>query len=495
MKITCQSCQSKYNVADEKVQGKIVKIRCRKCGGTIVVNATAGAAGGGAPSANGARPGDESAPAPSGGGEWHVNLGDNDQRQMSLADLVAAYNSGAVTQDTFIWTDGMDDWRPLAAVEPVVSALHASAASHAHAAPAQAAYEPAPAAYEPPAPAAYEPPAPASYHPPAPASYRPSAAAAYQAPAAAAAYQAPAQAAYQAPAAATYQAPAAAYGSSYAAQASAPAAEAKRAAVKREPRGRDLFSTQVGDDVQTSAATNLAAPAADDGKLTGQRNENSVLFSLAVLTKSAEERAPGSDPAAKDDSGMIDLKALVAKSESARPAARLDGDVFAPPLGFAAPPMTTPLGPLGAHGAESQGKSRLPMLIGAGGGIAVLLALGIFIGVKLAGGGTATAPTASAAASIPIPASATAEATASAAPEASASPSASVAASATKPKPVGGGAWHAPAGGKSPSSGANASPQSTGAPALPASPTAPTKKGGDCGCNGDLMCLMKCSTH
>ncbi len=38
MKITCQSCQSKYNVADEKVQGKIVKIRCRKCGATIVVN-------------------------------------------------------------------------------------------------------------------------------------------------------------------------------------------------------------------------------------------------------------------------------------------------------------------------------------------------------------------------------------------------------------------------------------------------------------------------
>ena len=44
MKITCQSCQSKYNVADEKVEGKIVKIRCRKCGATIVVNGTGGAA-------------------------------------------------------------------------------------------------------------------------------------------------------------------------------------------------------------------------------------------------------------------------------------------------------------------------------------------------------------------------------------------------------------------------------------------------------------------
>src|SRR5438876_567473 len=38
MKITCQSCQSKYTVSDEKVQGKTVKIKCRKCGATIVVN-------------------------------------------------------------------------------------------------------------------------------------------------------------------------------------------------------------------------------------------------------------------------------------------------------------------------------------------------------------------------------------------------------------------------------------------------------------------------
>jgi predicted Zn finger-like uncharacterized protein len=138
MKITCQSCQSKYNVADEKVQGKIVKIRCRKCGGTIVVNATAGGANGtrgGEDAAVSLAPQPSMAAAPAAGGEWHVNFGDSDQRQMSLADLVAAYNAGTVTQDTFIWTDGMDDWRPLAEVEPVVSALHAAAE-----APAAAAY-------------------------------------------------------------------------------------------------------------------------------------------------------------------------------------------------------------------------------------------------------------------------------------------------------------------------------------------------------------------
>src|SRR5579884_3420328 len=99
MKITCQSCQSKYNVADEKVQGKIVKIRCRKCGATIVVNGTDGAAG----ATNGAAAADGGAGASA---QWHVNIADNDQRTMTMPELVDAYNAGVVTQDTFIWTDG-----------------------------------------------------------------------------------------------------------------------------------------------------------------------------------------------------------------------------------------------------------------------------------------------------------------------------------------------------------------------------------------------------
>ncbi len=40
MKVTCQSCQAKYSIADEKVRGKVAKIRCKKCGTTIIVNGT-----------------------------------------------------------------------------------------------------------------------------------------------------------------------------------------------------------------------------------------------------------------------------------------------------------------------------------------------------------------------------------------------------------------------------------------------------------------------
>src|SRR5579884_993649 len=139
MKITCQSCQSKYNVADEKVQGKVVKIRCRKCGATIVVNASAGGTTNGStaghePAASRAHA-DVQQPGTDDGGEWHVNVAEGDQRTMRLPELVAAYNTGVVTAETFIWADGMDDWKPLGEVEAVVLALHASAGQTAGRAP------------------------------------------------------------------------------------------------------------------------------------------------------------------------------------------------------------------------------------------------------------------------------------------------------------------------------------------------------------------------
>ncbi|MEO6420120.1 MAG: zinc-ribbon domain-containing protein, partial [Polyangiaceae bacterium] len=38
MIITCQDCQSQYEVADEKVHGRSVRIRCRACGSRIFLS-------------------------------------------------------------------------------------------------------------------------------------------------------------------------------------------------------------------------------------------------------------------------------------------------------------------------------------------------------------------------------------------------------------------------------------------------------------------------
>jgi predicted Zn finger-like uncharacterized protein len=485
MKISCQSCHSKYNVADEKVQGKIVKIRCRKCGATIVVNASGVAANGSVPAPPATAP--EAAVGAAGAagaaeGEWHVSVADNDQRTMGLAELVAAYNAGVVAQDTFVWTEGMSDWRPLGEVDAVVSALHV-AAELPSSAPAATGGGfgyglPAPAAPSP----AYEPAPPAAAYGGAPA-----------------------------------------YEGGFAKQAqSTQEPEPKRAAVvKREARARDLFATRSGEEMHMAPPDTqaLAAPfGGDDSRLTGQRNENSVLFSLDHLTKTADQ-PPTPQPGSarlKDDSGLIDLRALSAKAESMRPPTLHDANALssplglAPPLGFAAP-LGAPLGGFGP-GSDVHRKSKLPLVIGLVAGVALLLVFGILIGLKI-GGGATPGPVATANAAPRAPASAAAEPTAStsaSAASATASPAASASASAAalaaKPHAYGGNAFKPVGAAKPPgavgspggasaggaSAGGTGGGSAAGAPA--GASTAPPKKG-DCGCNGDLMCMMKCSTH
>src|SRR5262245_31219262 len=112
MKITCQECQSKYTIADEKIQGKVAKIRCRKCGATVVVDGTAAAGSGGETE----------------GATYTVNVAEGDQRTMTVAQLVDAYNTGVIGADTYVWKDGMTDWVPLAEVQEVVASLGGASA-------------------------------------------------------------------------------------------------------------------------------------------------------------------------------------------------------------------------------------------------------------------------------------------------------------------------------------------------------------------------------
>jgi predicted Zn finger-like uncharacterized protein len=484
MKITCQSCQSKYNVADEKVAGKVVKIRCRKCGATIVVNGAAAAIPNESHEATDAPP-PASTQAVS-ADPWHVNLAENDQRTMGLSQLVEAYNSGVVTQDTFVWTEGMSDWMPLGEVEAVLTALHQRASHGSNESNASSGVDAA------------------------------------EAPQVAREVLSRAFASSAAPA---YEAPAAfvASGASAAAPESGPRAEPRRAAVKREGRGRDLFATgldhsQSAQDMQGSVQTSAPPmqplmkplaheedlrPSDDPNKLTGERNENSVLFSLAVLTRTAEERAPAftDAPASSQDSGLIDLKALAAKTESLRPATMADGSIFSAPLG-AMPPMSAPLGMIESPLGETQSKSKLPTIIGLVAGVALLLVLGIVIGVKFAGGSSSAGATpgtvsSNAGSSAPdVTPSAVGAAPVDSA--AAAAASAAIAAAGSKPKPNVGsnGAWHpqaaAPGAKGTPGGGPAAA---TGAAPVVTAPAATPAKKNDCGCNGDLMCLMKCSTH
>lgn len=153
MKITCQSCQAKYTIADEKVLGKTVKIKCKKCGASIVVHgsesspglpepsATAtpigveGAGGGGGEEEGDTRVLNEAGVPGAPSDEWTVNVTDDDQRTLTSAQIAVEYQRGIINGDSYVWKDGMADWLPLSNVAELMQLIGGAAPAAAPLAP------------------------------------------------------------------------------------------------------------------------------------------------------------------------------------------------------------------------------------------------------------------------------------------------------------------------------------------------------------------------
>jgi hypothetical protein len=236
---------------------------------------------------------------------------------MPLAEVVQAYNRGEISAETYLWADGMSDWTPLGEVPEVVDALHAAAS------------ELSSPQFEEPIPSAPK------------AGSSPWAA---RSPAAAAA-----------PAAGNSPWGASAAPVTGKAPRESDAAVARAAARKGAARGQtaDLFGSFDANSADDEVAT--SAPHPDLAAATGARNESSVLFSLSSLTASAKtapsgQSKPGTPPSgSKEDSGLIDLRALTTNAAGAQPDAPAAESFMASPLGGMSPFGGAPLGgaPLG----------------------------------------------------------------------------------------------------------------------------------------------------
>ena len=126
MKISCQACGTKYTIADDKIRGRKVRVRCKSCSTPIVVDtaqAEADAQAEAAAAASGGSP--DAGAAPDAGDPWTVNLSDTEQRTMTTEEIVTGYHSGTVTDDAFAWKEGMDDWVPLLEVPELRAAIEA----------------------------------------------------------------------------------------------------------------------------------------------------------------------------------------------------------------------------------------------------------------------------------------------------------------------------------------------------------------------------------
>jgi predicted Zn finger-like uncharacterized protein len=325
MKVSCQACGAKYTIADDKVRGRKVKIRCKSCGAPIVVDAASEAPPPPDATAAPAAEAPAAAAAPAAGGKvepWSVNLSDTDQRTMTTDEVVAGWKSGLVTSDAFVWKEGMGDWVAILESDELKSLLESSAAA------------PDPTA-------------------------TPFGPTIVTAPTASASKGLP----------------------------------AARVAGGRARGGVDLFDAVEGggeDEVATSAPAfpgMAGTQPYDDGKMTGARNENSVLFSLDALKggltaepAAAKKSAPVK---ATKSAGSAAADALVASPQSlssggASPLFSLSADQAL--LTAPAAPDPPPRAVEAAAGGGGKAPNKLLIYGGAGVGMVLLLGIGVMLG-------------------------------------------------------------------------------------------------------------------
>lgn len=114
MKIVCDSCSTKYSISDDKVRGKVFKIRCKKCSHIIVVRGT----------------GDGAAAAADASAElgWHLVVDGEQVGPLSDAEVRARLARGEVTGENYVWREGFSDWLRLATVPEFADVVPASPA-------------------------------------------------------------------------------------------------------------------------------------------------------------------------------------------------------------------------------------------------------------------------------------------------------------------------------------------------------------------------------
>ncbi len=108
MRIVCETCQAKYSISDDKVAGKVFKIRCKKCSAVIVV-----------------RSGTVEAPLPPPTSEdaiWHLVIAQDQVGPFTAAEVERKLAAGEADAETYAWREGQDDWLPLGQIDAFAAA-------------------------------------------------------------------------------------------------------------------------------------------------------------------------------------------------------------------------------------------------------------------------------------------------------------------------------------------------------------------------------------
>src|SRR5262249_42385231 len=131
--ITCEKCRRRYSVSDQMLRGRALKLRCKSCQHVITAQAAAPA-----------EPQSQSLPwnlsdgltgAPAAPTPWFAMLKGKQVGPLAAADLAAKFRSAEATARTFVWREGMTDWRRAAEVAEVAALLPQAASIAANSPP------------------------------------------------------------------------------------------------------------------------------------------------------------------------------------------------------------------------------------------------------------------------------------------------------------------------------------------------------------------------
>lgn len=117
MKIVCDSCSAKYSIADEKVAGKVFKIRCKKCSEVIVVRGD-----------QLDEPKEESTQVYDYGDEnpdsvWHAVVDGDQQGPFDPGQLGEMLTAGTIDWEVYVWREGFENWLAARDVPELVEAI------------------------------------------------------------------------------------------------------------------------------------------------------------------------------------------------------------------------------------------------------------------------------------------------------------------------------------------------------------------------------------
>lgn len=118
MKVVCDSCQAKYQVPDERVAGRKLRIRCRRCSAAIIVRGDQLQS-----EAPPAAPGSAPAVAAPDSAEWYASHEEQEQGPMALSELMGWLGSDGQRWSAYVWHEGMSDWQEAREVTGLQRAL------------------------------------------------------------------------------------------------------------------------------------------------------------------------------------------------------------------------------------------------------------------------------------------------------------------------------------------------------------------------------------